>query len=65
MKYFKRNDESKPFQYLRLVVYGLSIIGYLSYLAYLLYNLITDKPILKVERDFLDHIYVPGKINYK
>ena len=63
MKCLKRDDEPKRLLYTRYVVYGLFLVVYLSYLAYLIYNLVTDKPLVKAERSILNRAYVPGKIH--
>ena len=63
MRFSRRNDESDNFYKLRISVNILLIFGYFLYLSYLIWNNINDRPILKIERSFLDEIEVPGKFN--
>lgn len=64
MEFVKREDESRRFRNLRFIICGLLTIIYITYLAFLIYELVTDKPLLNVEQKFLDQIDVPGKPYY-
>ncbi|PKY56569.1 hypothetical protein RhiirA4_476963 [Rhizophagus irregularis] len=53
------SDEPRPFHVFRYFLYLLIIIAYLFYSSYLIYNIVTDKPNLKVDQIFLNEIDVP------
>ncbi|CAB4482312.1 unnamed protein product [Rhizophagus irregularis] len=53
------SDEPRPFHVFRFFLYLLIIIAYLFYSSYLIYNIVNDKPNLKVDQIFLNEIDVP------
>ncbi|GBB86830.1 hypothetical protein RclHR1_13280002 [Rhizophagus clarus] len=59
MEFVKREDESRRFRNVRYIICGLLTAVYITYLAYLIYGIVTDKPTLNVEQNFLDQIDVP------